>query len=76
MRWEKSALQIQLEKEGWDFVSNALVGQFGEPRTNEHLEEVYRQRGYSDVLIQNIAFGCDGKPLKGRDWRAVYAKEA
>ncbi len=71
----KSALQITLEKEGWVFLTNALVGKFGEPKTDEHLVfEYMTTHKYKNVLITDAAFDINGKQIDNPDYRAVYVK--
>jgi len=71
---KKSALQVKLEKEGWMFLTNTLIRQFGKPYTNQHLEAEYKKNGYNNVLVDNSAFDVEGNPIKNSDYRAIYIK--
>ena len=72
--WKKSELQLRLEAEGWELISNfsIAINTDEESSSLADLKEVYGGR-YGRIRFEQAYNSC-AIPMDGQRWVAIYTK--
>lgn len=78
--WNKTEIQLSLEKQGWKFFTNVSLEGYLDcvtrkrvpHRTEDEVRKEYESKGLYEKVLVTMAFDCKGRELK--DCRAIYVK--